>query len=242
MRNDVVSEADLIRETAVEVRANEPRAEGSGKAFTVQTGVYRANGSLPGFSAVVRRATLSDVEDMHRLINYFAGQGLMLPKSRSQLYQNIRDFFVALVANAAEKAFSGKSCVQTSLPPPRSETEKPFPSKKENLFAGCGALHVLSPLPGAVDLGEIRSLAVDARFHGNGVGRLIVQELLRDARVLGLPRVFVLTYQKEFFERLGFVEVDKATMPQKVWGECIDCPKFPNCDEIAMILDLEAST
>ena len=59
---------------------------------------------------------------------------------------------------------------------------------------------------------------------------------LRDAAALKLPRVFALTYQKAFFERLGFSEVDKSEMPQKVWGECMDCPKFPNCDETAMIL------
>ena len=150
---------------------------------------------------IVRRATLADVEDMHSLINHFATQGLMLPKSRSQLYQNIRDFFVA---------------------------------ERSGEFAGCGALHVIWS-----DLGEVRSLAVAEGFQRNGVGRSIVEVLLKDAVALKLPRVFVLTYQKEFFERLGFVEVPKSAMPQKVWGECINCPKFPNCDEIAMVLDLE---
>jgi len=158
----------------------------------------------------VRRATLADVEDMHRLINHFAGQQLMLAKSRNQLYQNIRDFAVA------EKVISTSTGSQ-------------------RVFAGCGALHVIW-----VDLGEIRSLAVDERFQGNGTGRLIVHELLREAADLKLPRVFALTYQRAFFERLGFTEVDKVTMPQKIWGECMNCPKFPNCDEIAMVLDLPA--
>lgn len=147
----------------------------------------------------VHRATLSDVEDMHRLINFFAGKELMLSKSRNHLYQHIRDFFVA---------------------------------RKDGEFAGCGALHVLWG-----DLGEIRSLAVDKRFQGNGVGRQIVKALLQDATSLDLPRVFALTYQDTFFERLGFIRVEKETMPRKVWGECIDCPKFPNCDEIAVIMD-----
>ena len=148
---------------------------------------------------VVRRATLADVEEMHRLINYFAGEGLMLPKSRNNLYQNIRDFFVA---------------------------------EKKGQFAGCCALHVIWG-----DLGEIRSLAVEEAHQNNGVGRLLAEAALRDAAALKLPRVFALTYQKAFFERLGFVEVDKSEMPQKVWGECMDCPKFPICDETAMILD-----
>ncbi len=153
---------------------------------------------------IVRRATLADVELMHGLINHFAGQGVMLPKARSQLYQNIRDFFVA------EKV----------------------EDEGQRTFAGCGALHVIW-----VDLGEIRSLAVDERFQKNGVGRRIAEALLQDATSLGLPRIFALTYQRAFFERLGFVEVEKTTMPQKVWGECMDCPKFPNCDEIAMVRD-----
>jgi len=150
---------------------------------------------------IVRRATLADVEEMHRLINYFATKGLMLPKSRNSLYQNIRDFFVA---------------------------------ERVGRFAGCCALHVIWG-----DLGEIRSLAVEEAYQKNGVGRLLAEAALRDAAALKLPRVFALTYQKSFFEHLGFVEVDKATMPQKVWGECMDCPKFPNCDETAMVLDLE---
>jgi amino-acid N-acetyltransferase len=153
---------------------------------------------------IVRRATLADVEEMHRLINHFASQGVMLPKSRNKLYQGVRDFFVA---------------------------------EKGGQFVGCCALHVLW-----VDLGEIRSLAVVERFQKNGVGRLLAEAALRDAMALKLPRVFALTYQKMFFERLGFVEVDKSVMPHKVWGECIDCPKFPNCDEIAMVLDLSGKS
>jgi amino-acid N-acetyltransferase len=154
--------------------------------------------------AIVRRATLADVEEMHRLINHFADEGWMLPKSRNSLYQNIRDFVVA---------------------------------EKEGTFAGCGALHIIW-----VDLGEIRSLAVAQPFQKNGVGRRLVEELLREARSLRLPRVFALTYQQDFFERMGFVEVEKTTMPQKVWGECMDCPKFPNCDEVAMVLDLQVGS
>jgi amino-acid N-acetyltransferase len=107
-----------------------------------------------------------------------------------------------------------------------------FVAEKEGRFVGCGALHVLWS-----DLGEIRSLAVAEDAQNNGVGRLLALRALEDATALQLPRVFVLTYQQAFFEQLGFIEVNKATMPQKVWGECMDCPKFPNCDEIAMILD-----
>jgi amino-acid N-acetyltransferase len=153
---------------------------------------------------IVRRATLADVEEMHALINRFANEGLMLAKARSQLYQNIRDFYVAEEAGQRDRG----------------------------ALVGCGALHVLWG-----DLGEIRSLAVAERSQKNGVGRRLTEALLLDANALHLPRVFALTYIKPFFERLGFVEVDRALMPQKVWGECYDCPKFPNCDEVAVVKD-----
>ena len=102
----------------------------------------------------------------------------------------------------------------------------------QHAVIGCGALHVLWG-----DLGEIRSLAVAERSQKHGVGRRITEALLQDADALHLPRVFALTYIKPFFECLGFIEVDKAAMPQKVWGECYDCPKFPNCDEVAVVKD-----
>ena len=155
-------------------------------------------------SIIIRRATLADVEAMHALINGFAAKGMMLAKSRRQLYENIRDFWVA------DKI--GK--------------------KRQRTLAGCGALHVIW-----VDLGEIRSLAVAERFQSNGIGRRLGHALLHEADMLKLPRVFALTYQQAYFERMGFRLVDKSKMPQKIWGECMDCPKFPNCDELAMIKD-----
>jgi amino-acid N-acetyltransferase len=158
--------------------------------------------SLP--SVMIRQATLADVESMHALINGFAAKGLMLAKSRRQLYENIRDFWVAEV--------SEQDGTQT--------------------IVGCGALHIIWG-----DLGEIRSLAVDERIQNSGVGRQLGTALLREADMLKLPRVFALTYQQAYFERLGFHLVEKTTLPHKVWGECMDCPKFPNCDELAMIKD-----
>jgi len=107
-----------------------------------------------------------------------------------------------------------------------------FVAEEEGQFAGCCALHVIW-----ADLGEIRSLAVVEAYQKNGVGRQLALAALQDADALKLPRVFALTYQQAFFERLGFTEIDKREMPQKVWGECMDCPKFPDCDEIAMVLD-----
>jgi len=103
-----------------------------------------------------------------------------------------------------------------------------------DLLVGCGALALVWER-----LGEVRSLAVLPEYRGKGIGRQMVHYLLEDARKMGLDRVFALTYQQAFFEHIGFRQVARETLPHKIWGDCLDCPKFPNCDEIAMILDLE---
>jgi amino-acid N-acetyltransferase len=70
-----------------------------------------------------------------------------------------------------------------------------------------------------------------------GVGKRIVHGLLKEAAGLGISKVFTLTYQQPFFEKCGFTVIDKNTLPQKVWTDCVNCPKFPNCDEICMVID-----
>jgi amino-acid N-acetyltransferase len=86
----------------------------------------------------------------------------------------------------------------------------------------------------------IRALAVAGPCQGQGIGTAIVRTLVDEARLLGLETVFAFTYKPGFFERLGFHLVDKETLPRKVWGECINCVKFPTCDEVALVFDLAA--
>lgn len=104
-------------------------------------------------------------------------------------------------------------------------------------FAGCGSLHVVWS-----DLAEIRSLAVDPEAQGFGVGKAIAEQLIADARMLGVPRLFAFTYVPGFFEKLDFRTVPHEDLPLKVFKDCLNCPKFQACDEIAMerILDPEA--
>jgi amino-acid N-acetyltransferase len=97
-------------------------------------------------------------------------------------------------------------------------------------IVGCGALHVIWN-----DLGEIRSMAIAPERIRQGLGRRIVECLVEEAKSLDLPRVFTLTYKPEFFEKLSFVRVDKKELPHKVWKDCLNCPKFPDCDEVALI-------
>jgi amino-acid N-acetyltransferase len=88
------------------------------------------------------------------------------------------------------------------------------------------------------DLAEIRSLVVIEDRQGRDHGRQLVEACLNEARSLGLRKVFVLTYAEGFFSRMGFRVVEKSTLPHKVWGDCLKCPKFPECDETAMALEL----
>ncbi len=98
---------------------------------------------------------------------------------------------------------------------------------------GVAALHIVWD-----DLAEIRSVAVAEDAGRKGVGTEVVNSCIAEARALGLKRLFCLTYKPDFFAKFGFRIVDKSELPHKVWGDCIKCVKFPDCDEIAMIMEL----
>ena len=143
------------------------------------------------------KARISDVPQMQQLINHFADKGEMLARSLSEIYENIRDYFVV---------------------------------RQDKRVIACAALHV-----SWLDLAEIKSVAVAEDSQGQGIGDQLVEACLKEAKELGIPTVFCLTYQPAFFEKSGFCQVDKMELPRKVWGECYRCPKFPNCDEVALI-------
>ena len=150
----------------------------------------------------IRNARPKDAQAITDLINYYADQGLMLPKSLLEVYEHLREFVVV--------------------------------EDEAGTIIGCGALRLMWH-----DLAEIRSLAIAESARGQGLGRRIVDTLLEEARELQLARVFVLTYQIGFFEKMEFEIVPKHIFPQKVWLDCKACPKQHCCDETAMILVLD---
>jgi amino-acid N-acetyltransferase len=151
---------------------------------------------------VIRKAVIGDVAEMQKLINYFADRGDLLPRSLNQLYESVRDFFVA---------------------------------EQDGRIVGTCALAV-----NWGDLAEVKGLVVSEDVQGQGLGRLLVEKCIEDARALGISRVFALTYRPDFFtDKLGFRQIDKSELPQKVWTECINCVKFPDCGEVAVMRDLE---
>ncbi len=103
-------------------------------------------------------------------------------------------------------------------------------SEEKGKIYGVCALHVLWE-----DLAEIRSLAVKKESQRMGIVKKMVKRCIDEAKALGIKRVFALTYQPLFFKKMGFKDIDKADLPQKIWGDCVRCPKFPECDEFALI-------
>lgn len=95
---------------------------------------------------------------------------------------------------------------------------------------GVGALHIMWDR-----LAEVRMMAIAPAYMRRGIGTEIVRWLFDEGDALGIEKVFTLTYKPDFFRKLGFIRISREELPQKVWKECIDCPKYPNCDEIAMI-------
>jgi len=150
---------------------------------------------------MIRKAKIQDIKQIQALINVFAKDDLMLPRSLNELYENIRDFWVC-------------------------EDDK-------GKIVGCAALHVSWD-----DLAEIKSLAVDKNWQGRGVGKDLVSACLKEAKALGSKKVFVLTYHLKYFNKLGFKRVKHNDLPHKVWAECINCPKFPDCQEIALLKNI----
>ncbi len=111
-----------------------------------------------------------------------------------------------------------------------------FVVEHEKKIIACGALEIFTEI-----LGEVRSLVVHPDYNGKGAGRLITQQIIDEAKTIGLLQLMALTYVPEFFHRFGFITVPKETLPEKVWGVCIKCYKFNHCDEIAVLLKLKKS-
>lgn len=108
-----------------------------------------------------------------------------------------------------------------------------FVVELDGTLAACGALEIFTE-----DLGEIRSLVVADRHVGKGLGKLLVARITEEAKTIGLRRIMALTYMPEFFHKLGFKNVSKGALPEKVWGICVKCYKYNNCDETAVLKEL----
>jgi amino-acid N-acetyltransferase len=109
-----------------------------------------------------------------------------------------------------------------------------FVIRERSKVIACAALHVAWS-----DLAEVRSVAVAKDKQLKGVGARLIEACLEEAENLGIETVFCFTYRPDFFKKQGFKDIDKAELPRKVWTDCFRCPKFPNCDEIALVYRAE---
>lgn len=145
---------------------------------------------------MIRKARMTDIPRIKQLIEQHMAEGFLLPRPLSELYETLRDFYIA---------------------------------EEDGMVHGCAGLHLVWG-----DLAEIKSLVVDGYGRNKGWGRLLVEACLDEARTLQLTHVFALTKVTGFFYRMGFQEIDKSELPHKVWTECVRCPKFTECDEVAV--------
>lgn len=151
----------------------------------------------------IRPAVEADIEDILDIVNGYAAQNLMLPRTEEQIRRVLRWFLVA---------------------------------EHDRRVVGCGSNVELTPR-----LTELRSLAVAPEFRGTGLGRRLVEVLVAKAFDAGYDQICALTLSEGFFNRCGFSTVDRWAISPKIWHECIYCPKFDACDEIAVLMDLRES-
>jgi amino-acid N-acetyltransferase len=158
----------------------------------------------PPKTLTIRKATMRDIPALLQLINFYAANGIMLPRTEFEMSENIRDFTVI---------------------------------NSESQLLGCGALHFYTPTSG-----EIRSLAVAPEVRKQGVGVFLTRALEKEAINNDLHSIFAFTYVPDFFRKQGFEQVDRGLLPLKVWKDCLSCPKFQCCDEIAVLKALRCDT
>ncbi len=147
---------------------------------------------------MIRRARQQDVRFIHGLLAQYGGQGVLLARPLTEIYEFLRDFVIA-------------------------EDDQGQP-------VGVCALHLCWE-----DLCEIRSLAVLPENRRQGWGIKLAETCMSEAVTLGFNKIFALTYRVDFFTRLGFREVEKSRLPNKIWADCVKCVKFPDCDETAVL-------
>lgn len=160
----------------------------------------------------VRTARPEDIPAIAALIQLYAAQGILLPRAIDDLRDKVSDFVRICSAGTGTGGCS----------------------PAERLIA-CGALDPYTP-----EVAEIRSLAVDPAHRGAGLGRLVVEALLEQARAHRIELVFAFTYEVQFFTRLGFSRIDRTLLPWKVWKDCMLCPKRECCDETAVAIRLRS--
>lgn len=160
-----------------------------------------------GKEVILRKALMCDVKGLYSLFVDYSKAGEMLPRSMSDIYEHLRDFYIA-------------------------EIETDNDSNETEVIGAC-ALSIVWE-----NLAEIRSLAVKRPWTRKKIGTELIKKCIIEAKFFKVDKIFALTYKPEFFISNGFNIIEKSELPHKIWSDCINCVKFPDCDETAVMVEL----
>ena len=177
----------------------------------------RNNKNGTTIKVVLRKALMCDVKSLYNLFLEYSKAGEMLPRSMSDIYEHLRDFYIAEIEN--EDAGGEVSDTDTSGHAP-------------DVIGACALTIVWE------NLAEIRSLAVKRPYTRKLIGTELIKKCVEEAKFFKITSLFALTYKPQFFQKSGFKIIDKSELPHKIWSDCINCVKFPDCDETAVMLEL----
>ena len=173
----------------------------------------RKNKNTMAVKVVLRKALMCDVKSLYNLFLEYTKAGEMLPRSMSDIYEHLRDFYIAEIENEDEEG-------------PNISGHTP------DVIGACALTIVWE------NLAEIRSLAVKRPYTRKLIGTELIKKCIEEAKFFKITNLFALTYKPQFFQKSGFKIIDKAELPHKIWSDCINCVKFPDCDETAVMLKL----
>ncbi len=162
---------------------------------------------------VLRKALMCDVKSLYNLFSEYSKAGEMLPRSMSDIYEHLRDFYIAEIENEDEESADA-------------------PGHTPDVIGACALTIVWE------NLAEIRSLAVKRPYTRKLIGSELIKKCIEEAKFFKITNLFALTYKPQFFQKSGFKIIDKSELPHKIWSDCINCVKFPDCDETAVMLKL----
>jgi len=201
--------------TEIEIEAD---AEESPRGKSSRTkGVRKKNteSGKPVIKVVLRKALMCDVKSLYNLFSEYSKAGEMLPRSMSDIYEHMRDFYIAEIENEDE-----------------NENGAGTPEHTPHVIGACALAIVWE------NLAEIRSLAVKRPYTRKLIGTELIKKCVEEAKFFKITNLFALTYKPQFFQKSGFKIIDKSELPHKIWSDCINCVKFPDCDETAVMLKL----
>lgn len=198
-------------EIEIEIADENENEVGKSEHAVIETGKNKKTTKV--VKAVLRKALMCDVKSLYSLFSEYSKAGEMLPRSMSDIYEHLRDFYIAEIEN-------------------EDESETGISGHAPDVIGACALTIVWE------NLAEIRSLAVKRPYTRKSIGMELIKKCIEEAKFFKITSLFALTYKPLFFKKSGFKIIDKSELPHKIWSVCINCVKFPDCDEIAVMLKL----